>query len=49
MCDFLIVLFVVGETFDIKYVDKKDALKPLQKTWGLTFFDETLYQLTLKL
>ncbi|KAK2178594.1 hypothetical protein NP493_538g04045 [Ridgeia piscesae] len=38
-----------GETFDIKYVDKKDSLKPLQKSWGLTFFDETLYQLTLKL
>lgn len=40
---------IFGETFDIKYVDKKDSLKPLQKSWGLTFFDETLYQLTLKL
>ncbi|KAI0224357.1 Thiopurine S-methyltransferase [Lamellibrachia satsuma] len=37
-----------GRVFDIKYVDKRDSLKPLQKSWGLTFFDETLYQLTFK-
>ena len=39
---------LAGEIFDISYLATHDALKNMQRSWGLDAFDEKLYRLTHK-